>query len=360
MRTDLLDAARPPCPICRLAGRPAAALTAGTHWRSADGRMLEGLLACPAPACEASYPVVDGIPVIRADATTFVSDALALIMRRHDLAPGLAHLLDECAGATTGQDAARQHAATYGWDGYADDPAAGGVLRVLGELDALARAHGLPTAAELAGEDLIVDVGCGVARSTLELAAAGPARALGLDANWPLLRIAAGVLTDGVARFPVRRTGLVFDDIVRPFDHPGRERADVWCADAHAIPLPDASVSLVVAVNVLDCLHDPVVGLGEIARILRPGGVLQLATPFDWSPTATSPGSWIGGHSPLGQGAGDPATLLAALLTPGGHAQSIDGLELIATADPLDWSVRVHDRAVMHYRAMGLVARRTG
>lgn len=348
--------------MCRGLEAAAEPLTVGSTWRRSPGgeHVMEGLLACPRAACAASFPIIDGIPVIRPDAVDYVARAHALMMRRSDLAAPLAHLLDECAGARSGEDSARQHAASYGWDGFAEDEAAGAVSRMRLALDELSRsADGrLPTAADLGAGDLVLDLGCGVARSSLDLAAAGPARVLGLDANWPLLRIAAGVLADGVARFPVRRTGLIFDDLAVAVDHPGRERTDVWCADAHAIPLPDASVSLVVALNVLDCLHDPVRGLQEVRRVLKPGGVLHLACPFDWSASATPASSWIGGHSPMGQGGGDPASLLAALLTPGAHAQSIEGLELVTSRDDIPWRVRVHDRATMHYRAMGLIARR--
>lgn len=45
-------------------------------------------------------------------------------------------------------------------------------------------------------------------------------------------------------------------------------------ADVHALEYPTATFDLVVALGVLPWLHDPVKGLDEMARVLRPGGYL--------------------------------------------------------------------------------------
>ena len=44
--------------------------------------------------------------------------------------------------------------------------------------------------------------------------------------------------------------------------------------DVHELPFADASYTLVVALGVLPWLHDPELAMGEIARVLRPGGFL--------------------------------------------------------------------------------------
>lgn len=51
-------------------------------------------------------------------------------------------------------------------------------------------------------------------------------------------------------------------------------------ADAHSIPLPDGSVDAVVAQAVLEHVADPQRCVGEIYRVLRPGGLLYAETPF--------------------------------------------------------------------------------
>lgn len=59
-------------------------------------------------------------------------------------------------------------------------------------------------------------------------------------------------------------------------------RAAAVSASADAIPLPDASFDVVVLTQVLEHVLRPAVVLGEIARVLRPGGRLLATVPFVW------------------------------------------------------------------------------
>jgi SAM-dependent methyltransferase len=51
-------------------------------------------------------------------------------------------------------------------------------------------------------------------------------------------------------------------------------------ADAHALPFADASFDAVVCLEVLEHVRDPGQVLGEIARVLKPGGKAWLSMPF--------------------------------------------------------------------------------
>lgn len=60
-----------------------------------------------------------------------------------------------------------------------------------------------------------------------------------------------------------------------------RERygLDVFCGELADAQLPAASVDAVIMSHVLEHVHDPVATLGEVRRILRPGGTVVIETP---------------------------------------------------------------------------------
>ncbi|HET8798581.1 MAG TPA: class I SAM-dependent methyltransferase [Thermoanaerobaculia bacterium] len=85
----------------------------------------------------------------------------------------------------------------------------------------------------------------------------------------------------------LRRGGHLLDlgcgprDQAVPAQHLGLQYAGVdWSspaadllADAHAIPFQDATFDAVLSYAVLEHLYNPFAALGEIARVLRPGGI---------------------------------------------------------------------------------------
>lgn len=63
--------------------------------------------------------------------------------------------------------------------------------------------------------------------------------------------------------------------------HPRASSSDI-VASAEAIPLPDASIDLVLLTQVLEHVPDPKPVLAEQLRLLRPGGRLALTAPLVW------------------------------------------------------------------------------
>jgi SAM-dependent methyltransferase len=123
--------------------------------------------------------------------------------------------------------------------------------------------------------------------------------------------------------------------------------------DAQALPFPSGRFGLVGAVNLIDCLSSPAQGIAEIARVLAPGGLSVLSTPYDWSTGATQVEGWIGGHSQRAeaQGASEPA--LRAVF-------DAAGLDILSEADDLPWRLPLHSRSTMEYRLHLLALRRRG
>jgi SAM-dependent methyltransferase len=345
--------------VCRAPGDEAP-LTVWRVEREEGDELLDGLLLCSRARCQREYPVIDGLPVIVGPIRAFVTDNLTSLLARDDLPPLLETALGDCAGPGSWLDATRQHLSSYAWDHWGDlDPAEapdpahapGGLRRVLAEGLTLAG-----DAAQPAGPAL--DAGCSVGRTTFELAARGHELVLGVDLHVPMLRLARRVLREGVVRYPRRRVGMVYDRREFVVDLPNRDRVDLWCCDATALPLPAGSFALATSLHVVDSISSPFDHLRSLGAVLRPGGRCVLATPYDWSTAATSVERWLGGHSQRAEHGGSSEAALRALLT--GEQARETGLELLAERLDVPWTVRLHDRSVVRYSSHVVAARALG
>lgn len=353
MRRRHLEALRPVCPVCRAAGGETPLVLPDAR-REEDGHVVEGTLRCPSPACQREYPVLDGIPLLIANLRAYVAGAIDQINAREDLDAATESLLGDCCGPGSSYDATRQHLSTYAWDHYGDlDP------REIGPIGPGSARSVLDRGLELAGvlpEGPILDLGCAVGRTTFELATRTGRPVVGVDLGYAMLRLAARALREGRVSYPRRRVGLVYDRRDFAVRFPNREDVDFWACDALALPFPAGTFAAVVGLNVLDCVQSPHDLLAALPRLLAPGGKAILSTPYDWSPAATPVEAWLGGHSQRGETAGASEPVLRALLTPGAHPASIEGLRIVAEEPALPWRVRLHERAVVEYRVDLVVA----
>ncbi|HKI00438.1 MAG TPA: methyltransferase domain-containing protein [Thermoanaerobaculia bacterium] len=351
MRRRHLEDLRPICLVCQ------TSLTLSAVLKEEQGHVIEGTLRCQSQTCQREYPILDGIPFLLANLRGYVAGAIDQIDAREDLDPATESLLGDCCGPGSAYDTTRQHLSTYAWDHYGDlDPeeAAGGdrpgsVLRVL--------ERGLALAGEIP-EGPILDLGCAVGRSSFALAGGGGRLVLGTDLSVPMLRLASRILHRDRVRYPRRRVGIVYDRRDFPVSFPNAERVDFWLADAAGLPFPAGTFAAVVGLNVLDCVASPHDLLAALPRLLAPGGKAILSTPYDWSPRATPVEAWIGGHSQRGEHQGASEPVLRALLTPGAHPASIEGLRIVAEEADIPWRVRMHERSSVEYRVDLVVVER--
>ncbi|HEV2854746.1 MAG TPA: methyltransferase domain-containing protein [Thermoanaerobaculia bacterium] len=353
MRRRHLEALRPVCPVCRTAGGENPLFLADVRHEE-GGHVVEGTLRCPSSSCQREYPILDGIPLLIGNLRSYVAGAINQINAREDLDATTESLLGDCCGPGSPYDATRQHLSTYAWDHYGDlDPdensevPPGSVLRVL--------ERGLELAGEIP-EGPILDLGCAVGRTTFELAARTGRPVVGVDLGYAMLRLAARALREGRVRYPRRRVGLVYDRRDFVVRSPDAENVDFWACDALALPFPSGTFAAVVGLNVLDCVQSPHDLLAALPQLLAPGGKAILSTPYDWSPAATPVEAWLGGHSQRGETAGASEPVLRALLTPGAHPASVEGLRIVTEEPAIPWRVRLHERAVMEYRVDLVVA----
>jgi arsenite methyltransferase len=103
--------------------------------------------------------------------------------------------------------------------------------------------------------EAVLDIGCGAGMDLLLAARrVGPkGRAIGID-----------------------MTETMRDRATHSAAAAGLANVEVRCADATAMPIPDASVDVVISNGVLNLVPEKEKGFAEIWRVLRPGGRLQL------------------------------------------------------------------------------------
>lgn len=355
MKLEHFETFRPLCPACLRREEHSRLVLTRRDVMEGLALVREGFLQCPTRACLAEYPILDGIPVILADARAFVEQHHASFARRNDLSPEIDIMLLECAGPGSLDAVTWQHLSGAMWDHYGDlhPQLATDTFRpgaICGLVQAAAARAGI-------GTGPAIDIGAGVGRSTFELAATTGELVLGIDLHVASLRAAQRVMRTGEVEFNLRRTGLLYDRQRFDVSLPGTARADFWIMDATEMPL-DCKVGTSLALNVLDCVQAPLLLLARIADSLRPDGRMTVCTPFDWSAGATPIEHWLGGHSPRGTAKGRSEDLLTSVLR-GQHEAGIKGLTVLHDERSLEWQVRLHDRAIMRYLVQMVTAAKT-
>lgn len=125
---------------------------------------------------------------------------------------------------------------------------------------------------EVGPEDHVLDVGCGPGLAVAAAVEAGCARVVGVDASQTMVRQARR------RNRTAARRGLV----------------EIHRADAARLPFPDASFTRVGSLNSLQFWPSPDDGLGELRRVLAPGGrvaVVLMARSDD--PVGPEPPPWM-------------------------------------------------------------------
>lgn len=357
MRLRHFELLRPHCPVCRRDTGELRPLSIASEHRREGDVIIEGVLLCPGPACQREYPILDGIPIIVAGLRDFLAGSLFQAMMRDDLSEALESILGDCSGPGSYFDTTRHQLSSYARDHYgsfdpmdhAIVPRPGAALRVLEQ--------GLGLAARWP-EGPVIDLGCSVGGTTFALAEHTGRPVVGIDLNLAMLRVAASALLRGEVRYPRKRTGVVYDKRCLRVSFPRADQVDFWACDVAALPFAEGSFALAVLLNVIDCVRAPREVLAEAARVLSPGAAAVIASPYDWSTTATPIETWLGGHSQRGAGHGDSASVLRAVLTPGGHPAAVPGLCLEAEVGEVPWHVRLHDRSAVRYEVHLVAARK--
>jgi len=141
-----------------------------------------------------------------------------------------------------------------------------------------------------------LDVGCAVGGSSFELARHAR-RVVGLDFSGAFIEAAREMRDTGTMTVRVAEEGRRLRElVVRAPEDIDRSRVDFQTADATDLPEDTGSFDAVLAANLLCRLPDPRRFLDRLPELVKPGGILLLATPFSWLEEFTPPANWLGGH----------------------------------------------------------------
>ncbi|MFG1424226.1 class I SAM-dependent methyltransferase [Roseixanthobacter liquoris] len=355
MRHAHFEALQPVCPACQRRGIDSPLLLAPGALEDAAG-VSAGLLRCPALDCGIAYPIIDGAPVLVPDLGAWLAANGHLLLQRHELPDPVEAVVAAALGPDAAFNVIRTQQASYAHDHYGDLAEADSAPALFGPPPAptplvpgaVRRTLATALAQLPATTGPVLDIGCAVGRTAFDLAAATPGLVLGIDLNWPLLAIGRGILDRAVLSYPHRRLGMRFERRRHAVAFAGSDRVDFWIADALALPFRAHTFDLAVAMNVIDCVSAPPRLIAEMARVLMSGGGAAIATPFDWSSQVTSPEAWVDGPAALD-------TLMAEVGTQARQA-GFGALVQTGPSHDLDWHVRLHDRAAMHYAVHLLTA----
>ncbi|WP_149496676.1 methyltransferase domain-containing protein [Roseiconus lacunae] len=350
MRYELFETVRPRCPVCNTEQLDSVLKLASIDQQESD-QVIEGRLECPNGRCRREYPIIDGIPLIIRDLRHYLQNNASQLCMRSDLSTTTGSMLGDCLGPSSSFNTMRQQLSSYIWDHYGEfdpeeicndhAPKPGALARLLN--DTLESAELNPV-----GSGPILDLGCGVGRTTFELAARFNRPTLGIDLHFPMLQVASHLTRSSELRYARRSVGLVYQD--RRFQVPFRRNAavDFWACDATALPFARGLFSAAISFNVLDCVHSPIEMLMSLGAVLGEGAKCIVSSPYDWSESATTIESWLGGHSQRGIDHGSSELVVRRLLEEG-SPDRIPGLKLLSDANH-PWQVRLHDRSYVNYQ----------
>ncbi len=317
------------CPGCRT--RDGDRIDVRTIERAGD------LLVCD---CGRRYPIIDGVPIVLADPSAYLTRELANVVER-DLPPEVAAALVEHGGDDAPYAQLLEHLSIYldsQWGDRAvpppDGPGAG-----LGIAALVERVAELPRVARA------VELGCSVGRIVRELANRAD-RVVGVELHAAALRRARRLLAGEPLSYNRRitgrhyRTATITSDCVI-------DRVTLVCGDALDPPLVPLAFDRVVAANLLDSVTHPRQLLSVLDGLCAPGGELILTSPYAWKTSVMSDDQRIGGA--------DPAVDLAALLRQG---QGLGADYEIEDEAELPWTLRRDARSALSYRIHYIRARK--
>ena len=270
-----------------------ASVGVGKVYREEGGELLEALLACADPRCGATYPVMEGVPIVLKDIGSWWRQSKPSLSSVRSAAPGIRDFFDGLeAHGTTGIDA-RLLSGTYldfHYGEFVDAPRPPAPFSAAVNDSYWEKIVGMarPESGMRYGRSL--DLGCSVGRFAFELARFSDL-VVGIDSDFEKVSVAAKIRRGRKLVFERRERGTAFRGVEGAFDPP--ENVLFLVGDALDPPFPAGSFDLVGALNLLDNVVVPLMLLGQMDALVHDGGTVLLGTPYEWRTEIADPAEWL-------------------------------------------------------------------
>lgn len=261
--------------------------------REEEGELSEGLLACADSRCGATYPVLDGVPIVLKDIGSWWRQSKPALSSVRSAAPGLRDFFEGLDARGTEEIDARSLLGTYmdfHYGKFVDAPippvpSDGACNEVYWEkiVDMARPESGMKFARSL-------DLGSSVGRFAFELARFS-GLVVGIDLDFEKVSAAERIRRERKLVFERREHGKTFRHVEGAFDSP--QNVLFLVGDALDPPFPAGSFDLVGALNLLDNVGVPLMLLGQMDALLRDGGIAILGTPYEWRTEIADPAEWL-------------------------------------------------------------------
>eukprot|EP00007_Cunea_sp_BSH-02190019_P005528 CAMPEP_0174230404 /NCGR_PEP_ID=MMETSP0417-20130205/1175_1 /TAXON_ID=242541 /ORGANISM="Mayorella sp, Strain BSH-02190019" /LENGTH=786 /DNA_ID=CAMNT_0015308085 /DNA_START=104 /DNA_END=2467 /DNA_ORIENTATION=- len=164
-----------------------------------------------------------------------------------------------------------------------------------------------------------LDLGCAVGRSSFQLAK-HCAEVLAMDLSLAFVQAGKVLVRDGALPYRLPTEGALTAELVARVD-PSVDRTRVHFSVGDATVLEPADlngpVDVLLGANLIDRVADPRSFLRRLARLVVPGGLLVITSPFTWLEEYAPRTHWLGGYVDSESGAVvKTADTLKAVLAP--------------------------------------------
>lgn len=145
----------------------------------------------------------------------------------------------------------------------------------------------------------VLHLGCGVGGASFELARAGFRHVTGVDENEPAIRHARIMRHHGQFEYDRVTEGVLTESVIATVPE-GADRSKVVfeLGDVTAV---SGAYDVVLVDNLVTRLTQPLSLLARLVELVRPGGILVIASDNNWDPSITPRNSWCGGFKMNGE-----------------------------------------------------------